>query len=236
MAHGLLGYSNSFHPYEKTMKVLVALARASLFATMALFASAANAVLITFDTDAVGNALAAPSLFINTVALTNLYAPLGVTFAGPGGNDGGAILNQSGNFGVNALSSPNFLAFNRGEGVTLSDGGRPIDPETITFASPVTSVSIFAAGGALPGTFEMEAFDEFSASVDIDTVTTADFAQLTVSGPGIVRVVLGEQTGKLTFVYDNLEFNAQAVPEPAGLALLGIALAGLAGFHRRRPA
>ena len=57
--------------------------------------------------------LAGPCAFNQTVALSNQYAGLGVIFAGPSGNDGGAVLDQCGNFGINARSGTNFLAFNQ---------------------------------------------------------------------------------------------------------------------------
>ena len=47
-----------------------------------------------------------------TVALTGEYDSLGVTFAGPGGFDGGAILDECSGFGISGYSPPNFLAFN----------------------------------------------------------------------------------------------------------------------------
>ena len=70
---------------------------------MSIGASGAHATLITFDD------VTAPADFNQTIRLTDAYAGVGVHFAGPGGLDGGAILNQNGNFGVNALSGLNFL-------------------------------------------------------------------------------------------------------------------------------
>lgn len=213
------------------MKRLLVSTRLIPWIAIAFFANAAQGGLITFDTDAGGSPLVEPCCFVSTVALTTLYAPLGVTFSGPGGNDGGAILDTSGNFGVSPVSGSNFLAFNRS--ATMSDGGTARDPETITFASPVSSASIFAAGGFSTGNFLMEAFDATSTLVDSDSVATLLFAQLSVSGAGIVRLVLTETNGINSFVYDNLEFNGGGqVPEPGSLALLGIALAALAGKRK----
>lgn len=76
--------------------------------------------IITFDD------VTAPCAFNQTTRLTNQYAGLGVIFAGPGGNDGGAIMNECGSFSVSGQSSPNFLVFNTG--VSLSDGGVPREP------------------------------------------------------------------------------------------------------------
>ena len=203
---------------------------ATVFA--AIFGIEAHAVTITFDTDASGNPLTAPGTFFLTTPLTTLYAPLGVTFSGPTPSSGGAILDQSAGFGLNALSGTNFLAFNRFAG--YANGGQPTDPETISFRSPVTTVSIFAAGGTNVDTFLLQAFNSANVLVASDTISTQGFAQLQVSGSDIVRVML-TQVGDSAFVYDNLSFTfgiAQA-PEPATLGLLAVGLAGLA-FGRRR--
>lgn len=42
----------------------------------------------------------APALFADTTPLTTQYAAQGVTFSGPAAGQGGAILNESGSFGV----------------------------------------------------------------------------------------------------------------------------------------
>jgi len=193
----------------------------------------ARAALIDFDHDAAGNTLTAPDLFTNTVRLTELYAPLGVHFAGPGGNNGGAILNQGGNFGVSALSGLNFLAFNRQS--VMSDGGIPTDPETIRFDVLMLSVSIFAAGGSDVNTFEMRAFGAGGNLLTLATVTSQTFSQMTVSSAaGIARVELREVSpvGDNAFVYDNLSFTP--VPEPGTWLLLALSLAGIVASRRRR--
>ncbi|HEY6866638.1 MAG TPA: hypothetical protein VI792_05230, partial [Candidatus Eisenbacteria bacterium] len=80
-----------------------------------------NLVFIDFDD--------APQqcLFMGTGPLRDAYQSLGVRFSGPGALDGGAILDQCGNFGVNGYSPPNFVAFNAG--ATMANGGVPIGPE-----------------------------------------------------------------------------------------------------------
>lgn len=160
-----------------------------------------------------------------------------MTFSGPGGLDGGAILDESSNFGVSALSTPNFLAFNRG--AQLSDGGIPTDPETISFAFDVDSVSIFASGGDVSTGFLMEAFDASNNLIasDENENPAGDWVQLTVAAAGIRSVRLTEVGGNDGFVYDNLSFAPAAVPEPGTLALLGAAGVGaMATLRRRRKA
>jgi hypothetical protein len=200
--------------------------------------SPASAALINFDTDANGNPISAPCLFIETTRLTELYAPLGVHFSGPGGNNGGAILNECGNFGVSALSGSNFLAFNRD--TTLSDGGVPTDPETISFDMLLTSFSIFAASGSGTNTFGLQAFDINDLLVANDTVTTSSgtWSQLSVSSDSgnISRVVLTGIGSDNAFVYDNLSFTpaSTSVPEPNSMAgLLAISVFGV-GYSLRR--
>jgi hypothetical protein len=204
---------------------LNALAAAAVFL---ISACSAQALFINFDTDAYGNAITAPGLFDLTSPLTELYAPLGVHFSGPIGGSGGAILNQSGNFGVPALSGENFLAFNRQSDVAYS-----VDPETITFDTPMTSVSIFAAGGTQSDIFTMQAFGAGGLLLDNASVTTQGYAQLSVSSlAGIQWVVLSE-SGAPYFVYDDL--SATPVPEPAAVGwLVAGAVVMVCHFRRRK--
>ncbi len=92
---------------------------------------------INFDTDAFGNDIAAPTLFSAATPLTDLYSSSGVTFSAlsrtqqtslmpkdgievsqtynvmnVSGTGMGSILDQASNFGNNAKSGNNFLAFN----------------------------------------------------------------------------------------------------------------------------
>jgi hypothetical protein len=199
-----------------------------------------EAGFINFDVDSAGDPINAPIFFSQTTHLTDLYAPLGVHFSGPGGNDGGAILNQGSNFGIPALSGPNFLAFDRLKEAAMADGGLPIDPETIRFDTPQLLVSIFAAPGvfdegeATTGTFRMDAFDSHGTLVATTTLKTPlQYVQLSVfSTAGISSVRLTETSGDILFVYDNLFFTT--VPEPGSMISLGTGALMLAGFLNRR--
>ena len=167
-----------------------------------------NATLINFDD------VTAPSYFANTVRLTTQYAAQGVIFGGPGGNDGGAILNEGGSFGVTGHSPPNFLAFN--SGATLSDGGIPMGPETLYFDPPVSYVEILA-GSSSGGTVNIAAYNAGDEQVDSNSLIMSSHLQpITVSANGIVRVVISVNVS--VFVLDNLAF----VPDTASQALYDV--------------
>ena len=192
-----------------------------------VLASGADATVINFDTTASGSPLAAPTYFSDTTPLTTLYSSLGATFSGPTSSNGGAILNQTSNFSVNARSGVNFLAFNRAS--ATSNGGIPTDPETITFATPQASVSIWASGGSSTPAFTMTAFNSANVIIGSSTVVSPPnaYAQLAISQPGITKVTLVETPGS-AFVYDDLQYT----PEPS-TAAVGIA-AGVIARRRRR--
>lgn len=201
--------------------------------------STAQASLINFDTDANGNPINAPSFFTNSTALTNLYAPLGVTFSGPVQLSGGSILNQSSSFGVNALSGSSFLAFNRG--AILANGGLPIDRQSISFADPISDFSIFASGGFESNTFQLQAFDINNLLLGTNTITTAvkEWGQLSFSSSlgNISQVILTGIGADNTFVYDNLSFTpvSKSVPEPASLiGILGLGAFGITSLCKRK--
>lgn len=188
----------------------------------ALFAALASvAAAQTINFEELG---AQPSAFSSANPLGNEYGPA-VLFSGPSALNGGAILNQSGNFGVNAYSGEHFLAFNRI--ASLMNGGTPTDPETVSFSSPMTNVSIWAAGGFNADSFLMQAYNAANVLVDSDSANGQNWVQLSVSGAGITKVVL-TQTGDNAWVYDDLTY----VPEPHSLVLLLIG-AGMALRVRR---
>lgn len=180
--------------------------------------------LTTIDFDGTG----APDLFVDTTPLTNLYSGLGVTFAGNGGS-GGSILNQSGNFGFNARSGTDFLAFN-----TLVGTGYQ---EKISFDSSVSYVEIWAAN-VDAGSTEMFAYDGNGGLVTSSVIAnSSDWQRLSVSGAGISSIMLVGSGS--AFAYDDLGFDRSAapVPEPETYAMLlaGLGLLG-ARLRKRRAA
>ena len=217
----------------RTLFTLAVIAFAPAIATAA-------PITIDFETDGNGNPINAPNVFSGTTRLTNEYSALGVTFQGPGGNDGGAILDEGGNFGVNALSGTQFLAFNQFS--TLSDGGTPIDPQTILFSSPQENVSIFAASGFGAASFTLQAYDSMNNLLGSDVqASNGPFVQLSFAdnNTGISRVVLTAANDN-AFVLDDLTFEAlevepEPVPEPASIAVWSLLLlTGVAVVWMRR--
>lgn len=159
-----------------------------------------SGTLIDFD-----DVMASPA-FNQVTRLTNEYQALGVVFMGPGGNDGGAILDESSSFDVTGQSSPNFLAFN--SGAILADGGTPQPPETLLFDPPVSQVQAkVGVGFGAAGSVVMEAFNESGALVATQTATIAssELQVLRVEGDQIVRVVISA-TGLPFWVLDDLWF------------------------------
>ncbi len=149
--------------------------------------------------------LGSPSTFGSTLPLTNEYAAQGVSFAGPAPGEGGAVLNQSGNFGVDARSGVEFLAFNHS--ASMGNGSPARGPETLTFDLPAREVSIWAAGGFGAGaSFRLDAFLGAALVGSTTSAPQSGWAQLLVQSPGgIDRVVIAEVGGDETYVMDDLE-------------------------------
>ena len=164
----------------------------------------------------------APCEFASTAALRGEFAAVGVTFSAPG-NDGGAILDECGNFDVTGHSPPNFLAFNAE--ALLNDGGIPRDPETILFSPPYpTSVSFKVGSGADPGALSADAFDSDDVLVDSQALPMLAAALQSVAlnaSIGIAKVVV---TGPGVFVIDDLEFTGPCAPSASSCKAAGKAI------------
>lgn len=156
-----------------------------------------SAIVINFDD------VAAPCLFMDTTALRDQYAGLGVLFVGPAVNDGGGIVNQCGSWGVSGHSQPNFLGFN--QDALFSNGGIPRPPETITFTNGATHVQVNTGSGAGAGQIvTMEAFDAAGTSLGSDSLTLAPALDtLSITADGIAYVVINSPS---YFMLDDLAF------------------------------
>jgi hypothetical protein len=181
--------------------------------------SGARATTITFDEGGT-----APEFFFQANPLRGQYSVAdGVTFAGPTSDGGGAILSNSANFSISAFSGPNFLAFNTDPLAVMANGGYPIGPETIMFATGQRNVSMMVANGASSELFTLSAYDSGSNLIDTSQVTTNGWSSIgvTSSSSNIASVVLS--FGSSVALVDNLSFSTQAVPEPT----VPVTLAGL---------
>jgi hypothetical protein len=166
----------------------------------------------------------APCDFNQTSPLTDYYQSQGVTFSGPGSGLGGAVLNQCSNFGINAHSGTDFLAFSN---ITYGVG-----PEKVSFSSPQSAVSIWAGdGNEQVNVFVLAAYDSGNnllAEQVVDNIQ-GQWQQLSVSANDISYVTLG-YAGEFA-VWDDLSFTN--VPEPGSLMLLGTGIVGLAARLRK---
>jgi len=174
--------------------------------------------------------LSAPCNFTNTIPLTNAYAGLGVNFTS--GN--GAILDQCSNFGVNAHSGVDFLAFNSNPG---DANYIPSGPEVITFDNPVSNVSIWVAPW---GDFAISDNNGNSNGV---SAGNGDWVLLSLNDTNITSITL---SGPAVWVADDLSWESNPtnllddpqptseVPEPSSMVLLGSGLAGVIGVARRK--
>lgn len=197
-------------------------AAASIAAGLALVTNAhAASFTIDFDTNAQGQALVAPHLFVDTTPLTNAYAALGVTFSGMHPTyPGGSILDQNGLFGVQARSGRNFLAFNNEYGSA---------PEKISFDQEIQSLSLYVARSS----FTLSAFNAQDQLLDTTSLGyTSDWAQMSVAAQGIKYVVLNTSSSPV-FLVDDLTVHS-AVPEPMQSVLFLMGLLVVGAITRRR--
>jgi len=171
-------------------------------------------IVINFDVNPNGQAIAAPAAFDSAGPLHNTYAAFGVHFSGPSSNQGGALLNSS-SFVSHARSGFNFLAF------SAVESNQFVGPETISFDSPVLAVSIYACSLGHPLTFTMQAFNAAGELVDSDSINAVGtgYNLLSVaSDAGIRSVVLASPgAGFNAFVFDDLLATRPPVDCPGDL-------------------
>lgn len=151
-------------------------------------------VLIDFDD------LDAPTTFSSAEPLTDEYTDMGVTFTGQG-----EVLHEDGNFGISGHSSPNFLAFNTGAGVS--------PPETMLFDPPVSMVTIGAAHSN-SFTISMTAFDENGNEIESVSMTGSSvMSELSITSDEDIYSVVLDFTGSVC-CFDNLVFEQNLEPDP----------------------
>ena len=116
--------------------------------------------------------------------------------------NGGAILNECGNFGINPLTPPNFLAYNNTSG--YPSGGVPRTPELIGVGQGKTTVSLWVSGGAMSGfPLAVVALGDDGVQEIVTTTTSPDWVQITISGTGIQAIDL--VGNPISLVVDDIE-------------------------------
>ena len=155
-----------------------------------------NAVVINFD------GVTAPCLFADTVALKGTFG--GAKFKGKGKGNGGAIIDQCGNFLVTGHSPPNFLAFNCS--ASLKGGGHPRLPESITFLTPSTGDVTLRVGSYDNGQVKITAVKTNGPNV-IKTVTLTNAMQtVTLPGPGVKKIKIKVGQSGCVLVVDDITY------------------------------
>jgi hypothetical protein len=144
-------------------------------------------------------------VFIETTALRDGYAELGVTFAGPDDLDGAGVLGECGGFLAEGYSAPNFAAFNCD--LAFSTGGIPRGPETMYFDPPATSVTVSVGEGLSDDGIIVELIAYDASDALVDSAVAEHGSTLTaigVSAAEIARLELNADA--CVWVFDDLCF------------------------------
>lgn len=178
----------------------------------------------------------APCVFLQAEPLGNEYTPVGPAFYSPIPSAGGAVIGQCGNFGINARSGTDFLAFNAE--ATMINGKAPAGPEVIRFPTPVSNISLFVGGTDTSPTYSMDVYDVNTILLGAVTASPpiGKWLPLTYNASNIGLLILS-YTSNLAVV-DDLSWDNPVtaidnpVPEPGAVALTGLGLALLAAIYK----
>ena len=187
-------------------------------AVLLALSGTASATVIDFDDGTDG------------LPVDGFYAALGVTFSNTTWTTNFGLAGTSGGLGIRATDT--FFQ------PTVST------PLVAVFAFAVSSVSIrgidVGERGARIDAYDsvvggnLVAFDQdFGTGIGVGT-----FFDLFASGSGILRIELYQPNAISSadgMLWENLEFEADAVPEPGTLGLLGIGIAAMRIRRRRTP-
>ncbi len=184
----------------------------------------ANATVITFDEYLAGN---------NNVPITDLYKPAGVTFgASNAGTWGGTSNGDPGNWSLQGTNGSNFLGNNSAPYTT-----------SIIFTSPVNNVSLDVSrsnGSSSGQTLTVQVFDGStllgSDLVTLGSINTWSTVSFNFGNITDIELYGSNNSDFSPYGIDNLQFSSTLapVPEPGTIALLGLGMAGLAIYGKRR--